>query len=182
MQENVLLSGKRKTKITKKSCLTVFYKRVCLQTYRINWLPPALMLLVLFLITLFSNNGQAQSYAIENVSYTVLPENVIVVNYDLLGANRRYAVDVSLKRKKLPGFSYTPTQVMGDVGKGRFAGRNKKIVWSLDNEDPDNFYIDPYVDDYYLEVTARRSSRNGWFLFPAIIGGVGWLVWQNGDF
>ncbi|MFW5835536.1 MAG: hypothetical protein ACOCU3_01135 [bacterium] len=165
----------------RKAYLKILTRKLCMFRHGVNGLPAYRLLAVFLLILLFSVNSQAQSYGVENVSFTVLRENVIVVNYDLLGANRRYVVDVSLKRKNLPGFSYTPTQAMGDIGKGRFAGRNKKIVWSLDNEDPASFYIDPFVEDYYFEVTARKKSGFGWFLFPAITGGIVWLVLQNAD-
>ena len=133
----------------------------------------SLMVLVMLMLLGYSSESFSQSHTIENVSFTVLEKNVIVVNYDLIGEDRRYMVGLTLRRKNTPHYRFEPEVVMGDVGKGKFAGKNRKIVWSLDNEEQEKFWIDPYADDFYFEVNAQKRGGAGWFWATILIGGAG---------
>lgn len=130
---------------------------------------------VLFFI-MFFGPLYAQQHTIENVEYRVLDEKIIVINYDLLGKDKKYLVELTLKRKQNPLFELQPTAVAGDIGKGKFAGIDNKIVWSMENEQAENFYIDPFVNDFYFEIRARRKNGWGWFFLTVITGGVALVI------
>ncbi len=115
----------------------------------------------------------AQRHSIENLRFEVMQNDVVLINYDLLsdGRNRRFDINLTLHQESNRFFSYEPRRTIGDVGTGRFEGRNNTIVWSLGHELPEDFSPNPFVDDYYFTLEARRKSRAGWWLFFALVGG-----------
>lgn len=117
------------------------------------------------------NTSVAQSHSLENVNFTVLDQNLVIINYDLVGAPKNYLVELELRRRKQPSFSYIPQTVMGDIGKGEHAGNNKRIIWSMENDAGEEFVMDPFVDDYYFVVKARR--KRSWFWFYATVAAAG---------
>jgi hypothetical protein len=64
--------------------------------------------------------------------------------------------------------------VIGDVGKGWFAGENRKIIWNYRNE----FKPDPNASDYYFEISAKKPGH-AWvyILSGAIVAGTGAAVY-----
>lgn len=137
-------------------------------------------LVLLFLVLGFPTESYTQKHKVENVSFTVLPENIVVVSYDLTGKDKRYLVDLNLRKKTIPQFKFEPEATFGKVGKGKFAGSNNKIIWSLDNEEKE-FFIDPFQDDFYIEVSARRKRRTGWFWATTLVGAAVFVVTQTVD-
>ncbi len=115
-----------------------------------------------------------------NVSFSALEGNVVVVNYDLDGKiNKKYVVELLLYRAGNRHFMYAPKAVMGDVGKGRFAGNNRKIVWSIDHELESDFKVDPFVDDYFFVVRARRKRSFQAFWLILATGVAGWYTYNE---
>lgn len=117
--------------------------------------------------------SKAQRHSVENVSFRVLEDNIIVVNYDLMSqrSRRRFNVNLSLHQSSNPAFKYEPRTALGDVGKKLRRGENKQIIWSMNHELPDDFTPTPLINDYYFKVEARRKSRFGRFFFAAVLGG-----------
>ncbi len=133
--------------------------------------------IVLFLgvLTIFYPTPlQSQQHTVENVGFEVLDNNIAVIEYDLSGKDRRYTVNLQLRRRGNPTYSFEPQAVMGDVGKGKFAGENRKIIWSMEHDMEEGLVFDPFVNDYYFTVQARRNRRTGWIWITAILGGASW--------
>jgi len=110
---------------------------------------------------LFGNGLYAQSKAqVENVDFNVEGET-LVINYDLekakTGETFNITVNIMTKAgKKISAFSFT-----GDVGKGVFGGKAKKIVWDIAK---DNVYLD---DEITVEVLAQSEMQAK----PVSVGG-----------
>jgi len=71
-----------------------------------------------------------------NISFKVAGA-VVVIFYDLTApADQLYKVTLTLKRRFDPTFSYTPTNISGDVGPSVVPGDNRAITWRFGNEYP----------------------------------------------
>jgi len=114
-----------------------------------------------FLLTAsWLNPAAAQKIRVENIRYE-LNDDYIEIYYDLIGdPSKEYKVSVALKREQDPRFIFNPSSIRGDVGKGRFAGESRKIIWNFTNE----FKPDPEVTDYFFEVTASKGSKTWIYL------------------
>lgn len=128
------------------------------------WFPLALFFLLVFSPTSLN----AQRHEIRNVSFTVTEQNLIIVDYDLIGPDRKYVVELILRRKTSPVYSFKPQTMMGDVGKGKFSGTRNRIIWSPVNDTGEVFVMDPFVEDYYFQVRARRRNQLGGVWVSAI--------------
>ncbi len=131
---------------------------------------------VAIVILFFSCNSWpacGQRYSIENVEFNIEENNIAVIYYDLggRGRNRKYNVELFLMQESNRLFVFEPQAVMGEIGKGRFEGGQNKIVWSIDHEPSEFFRPDPFIDDYYFMVRARRKGRAGWWIFTFLAGG-----------
>jgi hypothetical protein len=116
---------------------------------------------ILILLIFVGNGLYAQSKAqVENVDFFVEGET-LVINYDLEKAKTgelfNITVNIMTKAgKKISAFSFT-----GDVGKGIYGGKGKKIVWDLTK---DNVYLD---DEITVEVLAQSEMQAK----PVSVGG-----------
>ncbi len=121
----------------------------------------------------WSNKAYSQELKVNNVRFTIQEHDVAVIHYDLEfdDRDRRYNVNLLLRKRSDPNFAYRPQEVVGDFGKGRFEGENNKIVWSITHEDPDDFFLNPFIDNYYFSIEARRRSRAGWWFLLSVVGG-----------
>jgi hypothetical protein len=140
-----------------------------MKTKPFNRLILQLLLLPVFFILTTIHPVQAQKTKVDNVSYQ-LKENTIEISYDLDGKPyKNYKVSVMLRRELFPGFSFKPVSVKGDIGKGWFAGQNRKIIWDYKDE----FKPEMQATDYYFEVTAKRPSKAWIFIVggAALVGG-----------
>lgn len=115
-----------------------------------------------FAFLIFSCNSlYAQSKAtVENVDFAVEGET-LVINYDLEKAKTGELFNVTVNimtkaGKKINAFTFT-----GDVGKGIYGGKGKKIVWDLAK---DNVYLD---DEITVEVLAQSEMQAK----PVSVGG-----------
>lgn len=117
--------------------------------------------------------AHAQRHSIENLSFEVMDNDVVIIHYDLLaqGRDRRYIVDLALRQQSNRFFNYTPQFVVGDIGKGRHEGTDNTIVWSMKHEVPEGFEPNPFVDDYYFTLEARRRTRAGLLFLLTLLGG-----------
>ena len=92
---------------------------------------------------------------LENVRSEVSPGKIIVY-YDLIGPrDEGYEVTLTLRRQSDKSFAYTPKILSGDLGRGLFAGRNRKVIWDTSKEFPQGLGW----DDYYFVVSASFVSR-----------------------
>ena len=98
----------------------------------------------------------------------------IFIFYEFQGDKAKdYEVGVKLKRTSDPSFEIIPSQLSGDVGEGKFAGKKNKVTWVL-NEDEESQLEG---EDFYFDVTALEIEQGGgipWYVFAggaALAGG-----------
>lgn len=132
-------------------------------------------------ILLFCCNSlisSGQKHSVQNVSFDIKDNGIAIIYYDLegRGKNRRYNVELFLRQEANRLFSFQPVAVVGDIGKGRFEGQQRMIIWSIDHETPENFKPDPFISDYYFMVNARRKSSAGWWIFTVLAGGAAYYL------
>jgi len=95
-----------------------------------------------------------------------LKDDKIEVLYDLIGdPEKKVKVGLILRREGNPDFQYKPTYLSGDIGKGKYVGEKRKIIWNYKIE----FTPDPNVTDYYAEVTVK-PVRFTWLYYAG--GGI----------
>ena len=87
----------------------------------------------------------------------------VTLTYDLRGvAEDDYVIQVFLVPSKRPGAARELTAVRGDVGKGKFAGTGRKIVWSMS------------------EVTDIEEGETYAFRINVDRPGIPWYYWAGG--
>jgi len=98
----------------------------------------------------------------------------IFIFYEFQGdRSQDFEVTVKLKRTSDPSFEIIPSQLSGDVGEGKFAGKKNKVTWVL-NEDEESQLEG---EDFYFDVTALEIEQGGgipWYVFAggaALAGG-----------
>ncbi|PIS27100.1 MAG: hypothetical protein COT43_12095 [Candidatus Marinimicrobia bacterium CG08_land_8_20_14_0_20_45_22] len=116
-------------------------------------------LLLLFACKLFP-----QTNAVERVDFSV-KDKTIDIRYNLNGNPKvKYQVSVVLLRRDQPDFQLVPKKVMGDVGRGKFAGQNRSIKWDFSDE----LQLGANIADYYFQVTAKPVKNR-----TLLYGGIG---------
>lgn len=111
------------------------------------------------------------TYRVTRVDWWIVLDEVIV-SYDLDGSvDETYKVQLVLRRDGDISFSYVPTAVVGNVGEGKYAGRNNQIRWLYKKDAPQGFV----GDDYYFDVVADRPGGFPW-LYVAGAGAVGGVL------
>ena len=130
---------------------------------------------------LFAEEG----VAVKNIWHAVAGDK-IVIHYDLLGiADQEYNIKLVLKRQKDPRFVLEPKNLSGDVGKGKFNGVRKQVVWDFLREYPQGLE----GDDFYFSVTVEAVSSSNllyYLLAGAALGAGGYFLLKpkataNGD-
>jgi len=92
----------------------------------------------------------------------------IFIYYEIKGdPEKEFDVEVTLRRTSVPSFKLTPSEMTGDVGEGKFAGRKRTVVWHLKPEE--EAILDG--EDFYFEVIAKALEEGG---------GIPWYVWAGG--
>jgi hypothetical protein len=108
----------------------------------------------------------SQQVTVTNVSFA-LRGNKVIVYYNLNGPpGKTYNVALALRREGDSGFRFIPIAVSGDVGRGKFEGAGRKIIWSIYSDLPDGLE----GNDYYFQVTASLLKQ----------GGLSWLYYVGG--
>ena len=93
----------------------------------------------------------------------------VIITYDLVGPeDETYDVELTLIYAGDPSLIITPASVTGDVGKGRFAGIARRIVWDFRKDYPQGFR----GEEYQFRVTAEIVSGGSSWLWL----GIGLLV------
>jgi hypothetical protein len=123
--------------------------------------------------------AEGEPVVIENIHFEQ-SGNYITIYYDLGGPiDQNYIVSIKLKSEDYNSFEYVPRNVSGDVGEGRFVGKNRKIIWSMLPESP------PISSQYkfYFEVKAELLSNNInpliWAGGAVVIGGIVALLFSS---
>jgi hypothetical protein len=112
-------------------------------------------------IPLLLNPIFPQDAQVRNVSFDVI-KNDVYIYYDLTGeADTEYEVTVVLRRETISGYIFPLRTISGDVGKGKFAGEKRTIIWDVSKD----FHIDEEVTDYYFEVTAEKVGGIPWYYY-----------------
>ena len=108
-------------------------------------------------------------FAQEKVSATFeAVEGKVLIYYTLKGAaEKEYEVEVVLKRSGDPSFELVPDDMSGDVGKGKFAGSRKTIIWHIKPDEEAQLE----GEDFYFEVTAAEIKEGGGFPWLWVLGG-----------
>src|SRR5437867_2820127 len=103
------------------------------KTKKISYaLAAALLVQIVFASGAFARDDVRTS----NVRFEISGDKVII-HYDLVAsADADYVVAVLLKKESDRGFSYSPRNLAGDVGAGKFAGTDRRAVWDMKKEFP----------------------------------------------
>jgi hypothetical protein len=102
------------------------------------------------------SNAQSKSSAVENVSFSVLNENIIIT-YDLKGSvNQLYEIKLILRKTSYSDFMYIPQSITGNVGKGQTAGTNKRIIWDIKKDFPEELP----GEDFFFEVQVQEINED----------------------
>ena len=102
-------------------------------------------------MALISLPSFSQTPKVTMVTMEVIGEQ-IEISYDLIGnPDKKVKIDLVIRRDGNQDFKFKPTRITGDIGKGRFVGENRKIIWDYIAE----FTPDPNVYDYFAEVTVK---------------------------
>lgn len=98
----------------------------------------------------------------------------IFIFYEFQGdRSKDFEVTVKLKRTSDPNFEIIPSQLSGDIGEGKFAGKKNKITWVLGEDEESQLE----GEDFYFDVTALEIELGGgipWYVFAggaALAGG-----------
>ena len=98
----------------------------------------------------------------------------IFIFYEFQGdRSKDFEVNVKLKRTSDPNFEIIPSQLSGDIGEGKFAGKKNKITWILGEDEESQLE----GEDFYFDVTALEIAEGGgipWYVFAggaAVAGG-----------
>jgi hypothetical protein len=101
-----------------------------------------------FLILLFSVNlsafaaeGESEEGVISNVRVTWQGRESIFIEYDLVGLSEAsYIVTLSVREASDSLHSYTPINLLGDIGANIRPGENKHISWRLTDDEAAMMY------------------------------------------
>jgi hypothetical protein len=92
----------------------------------------------LLIFVSISSAGHSQTLKVSNVHFRQ-SGNTIEIFYDL-PVNRNYVeVKLFFQKRSDSTFFYEPKYVSGSVGKGKFSGKNRRIIWYFRKEPPDVF-------------------------------------------
>lgn len=117
-----------------------------------------IIMFFLVLITAAANNF-AQNNIQAHFDYS---DHKIIIQYQFRGDTARdYDVSIALKRKSDPKFNMMPEFLKGDLGKGKYANGERKIIWSLSQQDEKTLTS----DDFYFELLANEVKGGGGFMW-----------------
>ncbi|MEJ2616311.1 MAG: hypothetical protein P8Z35_15240 [Ignavibacteriaceae bacterium] len=136
---------------------------------------------VLILLTFIS--GSAYSQERISTTFEASPDGKIFIYYQLNGdPEKEYDVSVVLKRTSVPSFELTPSDLSGNIGKGKFGdGSKKTIIWTLKPEEKNILN----GEDFYFVVNADEVESGGgipWYVYvggAALAGGTAAVLLLN---
>lgn len=117
-----------------------------------------------------------------DVNYEVLDEKILIHYTIQSEKNIEYSVVVFLRRSSIPSFKYSPENISGSVGTGKFAMGKKTIVWNVSESEMEMFD----GDDFYFEVIANKiesGSSIPWYYYAGagVVAGVAAIVLGGGS-
>jgi hypothetical protein len=129
-----------------------------------------------FLILLILFSGRAFTQEKIEASFEQ-KEDKIYVYYQVKGDwQKDYEIEkVVLKRKNDPTFQLNPSDLSGNIGKGKFAAGRQTIVWSVDDDEQNILAEYSNTDDFFIEITASEVKEGStWYYYvggAALLGG-----------
>ena len=125
-----------------------------------------------------SNPAHAkEKIGVENVRFE-LADGKVLIYYDLIGPrDKLYIVTLTLKRESVQANQIQPKLLTGDIGKGRFAGRNRQIILDISKEYPRALRATDYYFIVEAELVSSRSKSLFWIGAGAILVGGGSAVY-----
>jgi hypothetical protein len=132
--------------------------------------------IILFLLICSSSFSQEEI----NTSFEASPDGKIFIYYQLNGiADKEYDISVKLKRTTVPSFELIPSDLSGNIGRGKYGdGTKKTIIWNLKPEEKAILN----GDDFYFVVNAEEVKSGGgipWYVYvggAALAGGAAALL------
>ncbi len=125
-------------------------------------------LILILLFVSFAGRSMAQSNL---KAHFETSEHKVIIYYQFQGdTTSDYKVSIALKQKSNPDFDMEPKFLQGDLGTGKFANEERKIIWNLSEKEERVLT----GDDYYFEVLADEKGGGGfmWIIYVALaIGG-----------
>ncbi|MCH7677314.1 hypothetical protein IH879_20520 [candidate division KSB1 bacterium] len=145
------------------------------------------LIISLLVHPIFANQALSKDkIRVENVRFELVGEKIYIY-YDLIGPqNKQYEITLTVRREQVQSTRVHPKLLKGDIGRGRFAGRNRQIVWDISREVPRALK----ASDYYFVVEAELVSSGSkallWIGSATALLGVGSVVFlvlnkKNGD-
>lgn len=87
-------------------------------------------------VTVFAQDAN-EEFFVTNVRVERQGRINIFIEYDLGGSpDDQYAISLAIKSKSDSTYSYTPLNVIGDIGPNIRTGKNKRISWRISDEYP----------------------------------------------
>ena len=120
------------------------------------------------LFIVFSALMLGQQKGVSNIEYKELPDRTYLISYDLNeDADKTFEVNLFLRSEEDDHFSLKLNMVTGDVGKGKFAGRGRKIVWNKQVE------FAGELSTFSFEVIASVQKGIPWYYYvgSAVVAG-----------
>ena len=135
------------------------------------------------ILLLIFTSGSAYSQERISSTFEASPDGKIFIYYQLNGdPEKEYDVSVVLKRTSVPSFELTPSDVSGNIGKGKYGdGSKKTIIWNLKPEEKNILN----GDDFYFVVNADEVKSGGgipWYVYvggAALAGGTAAVLLLN---
>lgn len=126
-----------------------------------------------FFLCLFCAAFNASAQERIDVTFETAAEGKVLIHYFLHDQpDKEYEIDAELKKTGEPSFSLKPKNMTGDIGTGKFAGRQCTITWNVDKSEED---VLGAGEDFYFEVTAEEvKAGSSWYWYvlgAAALGG-----------
>lgn len=131
---------------------------------------PVCTLLVSFLlysgnVTAFAQDAN-EEFFVTNVRVERHGRMNISIEYDLVGSpDEQYAISLTIRSKSDTIYSYTPLNVIGDIGPNIRTGKNKRIRWRISDEYP--AILSSADVRFVIEVVPPKTSGGNTELFVA---------------
>jgi len=131
-----------------------------IRQYRTRIVAVTILPLLLFLLEVPSIAMPAYQVkpVVRNV-HVEFDKDVVIVTFDLVAKfGETYEITAALVKEDDPNFSILLKSATGDIGKGEFAGSNRRIDWDFKKDVPKDFAGGP---EYSVEVSARWIEKGG---------------------
>jgi hypothetical protein len=111
---------------------------------------------------------QDEDNPVSNVRVTKQGKINIFFEYDLTGEpDETYTISLSVRLQSDTSYSYTPINVIGDIGSNIRPGKNKRISWRISDEDVSA--LDKQDVQFIIRGTAPKSEGGHTELY--VVGG-----------